>query len=347
MLLVPALPGRFAPVISFDDARRKVLAATRPDFVFIGNSMVFSRIDLAALATAEGGGSGMYLTGGGLFSAHWYLWFKNELIASGHRPCATFIFFREDELTNPYREVNTPEERALLAKASVDQEQELHQVLALHQPFMDRVESLLYAVYPIQLRRADVEWTLDTLALLPALSGFSQTMWRKKFASSSWTRHEEEAFMASRGAFKREIRDVLFNSNGFRSRPAVRTESVVSNGFRSIFSEQVSGSLLPAMLRLARENGVRLIFVRVKPRPSLDGSHLRRSELEKRYFAELRAYLAINGGSLHDETGDERWLPEHYYDQWHIAPRFMSLYTERFLAGQPDVFARAERSCQK
>ncbi len=338
LLLLPALPGRFSPTIPYNPANRKELAAKKPDFVFIGNSMLFSRIDPPALASTPGGGSGMNLTMGGVFSAHWYLWLKNDIIPSGHRPRATFLFFRDDELTTPYRSVSTPEERALLAKASVDDERELHEALAFHRPFIDRLETFFYDLYPIQLKRNDLDWLLDSLALLPALPDYSGMLWRKKFGSPTVTPEEENVLFEQRQTFKREIKDTLFSANGFRPRPAPRATTDTQAKPALTFAEQLPHSLLPAMLRLAREHGLRLEFVLVKQRPNLDGSPLIRPASEQRYLADLRDYLAAHGAGLHDDNPDERWTPEHYYDQWHIAPRFKALYTQRFVAGKPDIF---------
>ncbi|MBF0295860.1 MAG: hypothetical protein HQL96_11775 [Magnetococcales bacterium] len=339
MLLLPALPGRFSPTIPFNPANRQELAQKKPTFVFIGNSMLFSRIDLPTLNTLPGA-TGMLLSMGGVFSAHWYLWLKNDLIASGHRPRATFLFFRDDELTTPYRSVSTPEERALLAKASVDDEPELQRVLAFHRPFIDRLETFFYDLYPIQLKRNDLDWSLDSLALLPALPDFPGMMWRKKFGSPPVTPEEEYALFASRQEFKREIKETLFNANGFRPRPAPRPATdAQTRPAPPTFAEQLPHSLLPAMLRLAKEHGLRLEFVLVKQRPNLDGAPLIRPDYELRYLADLRDYLAAHGAGLHDDNPDDRWTPEHYYDQWHIAPRFKALYTQRFVAGKPDIFA--------
>ncbi|MBF0428135.1 MAG: hypothetical protein HQL94_04370 [Magnetococcales bacterium] len=340
VFVLPALLVRHAPEVSFDDSRRKALVTNQPDYVFIGNSMVFSRIDHETLTRELGGKKGMDLTMGGVFTAHWYLWLKNELIASGIRPKTTFIFFRQDSLTNPYRSVSTPEDRILLAQASVGREEELERVLAFHRPFLDWVEMFFYTLYPMQLKRTDVDWVLDSLALLPSMPNYFSTIWRAKISGPPLTQKERDRVQVERQNFKREIKDTLFDPNGFRDRSdggRTSVDSVSQDAGRSDFASQLPNSLLPAMIRLGQEEGLKLVFVMVKPRPAPDG-HLVRLPHEERYVAELRNYLTSNGIGFHDDFYDATLTHRHYQDQWHIAPPFKPMYTRRFVENLKGLF---------
>ena len=71
----------------------------QPAFVVIGDSMAGSRID-PAVFTRVSGQSVAPLLYAGSGPAWWYLVLKNWVIASGIRPKAVFIFFRDTNLTN-------------------------------------------------------------------------------------------------------------------------------------------------------------------------------------------------------------------------------------------------------
>src|SRR4029450_950467 len=75
------------------------LARMQPAFVVIGDSMAGSRIDPAVFTRASGQSvpPPLYARSG---PAWWYLALKNWVIASGIRPKAVFIFFRDTNLTN-------------------------------------------------------------------------------------------------------------------------------------------------------------------------------------------------------------------------------------------------------
>src|SRR5262245_13107487 len=95
---LPALEGprERAP---FDASRPADLARMQPAFVVIGDSMAGSRIDPAVFTRASGQSVAPLLYAGS-GPAWWYLVLRNWVIASGVRPNAVFVFFRDTNLTN-------------------------------------------------------------------------------------------------------------------------------------------------------------------------------------------------------------------------------------------------------
>jgi hypothetical protein len=86
----------------FRDASLDELRFGNPAWVFIGDSMLGTRIDPGQLGRLSTTGdeyvSFLYHAATG--PAWWYLAFKNHLVASGVKPRVTFIFFRDTNLTD-------------------------------------------------------------------------------------------------------------------------------------------------------------------------------------------------------------------------------------------------------
>jgi hypothetical protein len=95
------------------------------------------------------------------------------------------------------------------------------------------------------------------------------------------------------------------------------------------FGANVDSSVLPAMLRLARERGLRICFVRVLRRP-VAGRPPVASPALTRYVADLRTYVESNGGWLIDDRDDPRMAALVYNDGDHIDRSERPRYTELF-----------------
>lgn len=333
VLLLPAWLGRSVQGTPFDDSPLNALNRLRPDYLFIGNSMVFSRIDHATVSQVLPGRRSHELTMGGVFSAHWYLWLKNSVIPAQSHPATIFLFFRQDELTQPYRSVSTPEERLALQRASCGTETVLEETLNWHRPALDWIDEFSFRLYPIQMQRQAVEWTLDSLALLPAMPGFFAARWRDLVTGPPLSAEERESLLTERQRFKKEIKDTLFAPSGFRNRPdgtpAILPEPTEHDRSLS-FADQLPHSLLPEMVRLARTHGLRLVFVMVKPRPRPDGPGIRSRE-QVQYAMDLERYLVSQGMGFHDDFAEGVMLWPDYHDGWHLVPSRKALYTQNFI----------------
>jgi hypothetical protein len=102
----PHLQASYLPALSgprerqpFDAGRISDLARMNPGIVVIGDSRAGSRIDPALLDQLTGQRTAPILYAGS-GPAWWYLALKNWVIASGVRPRAVVVFFRDTNLTN-------------------------------------------------------------------------------------------------------------------------------------------------------------------------------------------------------------------------------------------------------
>jgi len=87
--------------------------------------------------------------------------------------------------------------------------------------------------------------------------------------------------------------------------------------------------VLPAWVTIAREHGLKLIFVRVLRRPE-NGRAPAESRAMQQYMRDLGAYLGANGAILRDDRHYPGMAALSYDDGDHISRSAMVPYTELF-----------------
>jgi hypothetical protein len=305
VLLLPAAL-RFGPLAASARASQSPFRADieriRPRMVFLGNSMLASRIDPDVLDRRLGPGSAYVIATWGQMSAYWYLVTKNHIAAAAHPPEKLFLFFRDHHLTEPTLRTTGKYLREL-RKVSRAQEPEFEAVLASRQTWQERLADLLRDIYPIQQRRDGASNRLQALAALPLGA-----------AGPSWDvgRRYNELFDLER------LRPTEGDDLGGEARYPGAYD----------FADNVERSFLPRIIELCRARGIQLHLVRVQRRPGPDGPPPQSPEL-RAYLEALRAYLAAQGVAYHDFTGDPEVTLARYRDGDHIADP--AWYTELFL----------------
>jgi len=296
---LPALEGP-RERIPFDAARIPALQALNPTWVVIGDSMAGSRIDPALLTSRTGGRTAPLLYAGSS-PAWWHLVLKNWVIASGIRPRAVIVFFRDTNLTNVLFRIDAT---WLLDTAALDREDELNAVVARRRGnafyvVRDRFDRL----YHVQQTRRWVE---------PAINEWPA---RAMFPS----RRQREAFMA-------QLNDRFGLSH---LRPIDAADMQATEDREADFDRFVDNSVLPLMLREARQAGLPLVLVRVQRRP-FDNRPPYQSPALQRYVTRLARYIEANGGIFFDDTGDPAQTLDWYADGDHLSKDGRRRYTEQF-----------------
>jgi hypothetical protein len=283
----------------FDARPLAELRAQPPDYVFLGNSMLYTRIDPRHLGTLLEGRRVRLFAEGGSGSALWYLQLKNYVAPSGPRPRHVFVLFRDRELTEPIEGVDGPYRRQI-ERTSHESEPVYARVMAANRSGLDVVRSALEDLYPIQRSREGVEYRLHRAALAPFLAP-----------------GEEPAAVLERinGVFAVE-----------RLRLQPRTAARRTPGD---FDAEVARSFLPPIVDLARAHGLAVTFVRVQRRPRADRPPEQPPELVA-YVAALRRYIEAHGASFHDFTGDAEMPLAVYGEGDHIAAAHLARHTEVF-----------------
>ena len=296
---LPALET-FRERVPYDPTFREDIRTIRPQVVFIGDSMLGSRIDPTHM-TRTIHRQTWWVMQPGTGPAWWYLAFKNQVLGAGVRPKVVFVFFRDDNLTDVMFRLD-PAFRWSIDTVAGPEEPELNAVIARRQAggwarVHDAVDAL-YQVAPVRARGA--EW----------LSG-----WPVRRVAG-----ERRA-----GALEKGMND-LFAFD--KLRPMVAADMAAGQA-RVPFADQVDRSILPEFLRLAREHGVRFVGVRVKRRPGPDGRTPQTPEMA-RYARDLGAYLEAHGAAFIDETGDAAQTLDWYKDGDHLLGSRRREYTEHF-----------------
>ena len=289
---IPALePARAR--LPFDPAPLEELRLINPGIVVIGDSMAgrIHKRRLEELTRERVAPILRNATG----PAHWYLIFKNYVVASGIRPKAVVVYFRETNLTDPLFRLGA-DLRANADPLSHDFEPELNAAVASRtQGAWFRVHSTMDRAYGIEQTR---RWLEPELARLPSrdpalLSGLNDAF------ALGHLRSDVGADMASAGA-----------------------ESLD-------FQRDVNRSVLPAFVALARQHDLKLIFVRVLRRPE-NGRAPAESPALQRYIRDLGTYLAANGAIFRDDRYYPGMAALSYDDGDHISRVSMIPYTELF-----------------
>jgi hypothetical protein len=295
---LPALEGprERAPI---DPDRVPDLRVMQPGYVIIGDSMAGSRVDERRLVELTGVQIAPLLQPGS-GSAFWYLALKNWVIASGIRPRMVFIFFRDDNLTDVLFRLDE-QFRWALDLAALDREDELNAIVQRRLGALRRVRSEVDRMVGTEQVRKRLEPALTTWPITVLIP----------------SRRRQSEFLP--------LMNERLGLDHLRKMEAADAQAADEPGLD--FARDVDASVLPLMLRDAREAGLTLCFVRVQRRPSANRPPPQSPAL-RRYVADLRQYVTARGAIFHDDTGDPALTLEIYEDGDHVARRARRFYTE-------------------
>lgn len=291
--------------IAFRPGPIEDLKRLRPSYVFIGDSMLGTRIDAGYLAGLLGQDVAM-LARAGTGPAYWYLSFKNYLIASGERPKVTFFFFRDLNMTDPLFRLTGPF-RWSLDEVAQAAEPALDDVIAarMRGPWF-RVHQAVNAAYDIDRANAYVERQFYD--------------WPTRL----WTADEP-----GRRAFLDTLNFEIMGLD--RLRPMAAADLQAAEDKEADFARNMPRSVLPLIVDLARQHGMKVCFVRVQRRP-VGNKAPPQSERMQEYMKQFRAYAEREGMYFHDDTGDPMQTLAMYEDGDHIARAHRQRYTRQFRA---------------
>jgi hypothetical protein len=275
-----------------------------PAWVFIGDSMLGTRIDPARLGQSSSTGDEyvalLYHAATG--PAWWYLAFKNQLVVSGVKPRMSFIFFRDTNLTDTMFRLEA-QYGAALDEVAAPEEPELDALVAAHRKgAWYRVHRAVDAVYQADVATSWIE---------PAI----RRWWVR------WTDPRPGAFENLESNLER-----IFAVDSIRYDVGA---DLVQSELAEVpdFHRDLPDSVLPLILDLSKRHGLPVCFVRVQRRPVGNRPPPQSPELQ-RYVADLEEWLEGNGACFHDDTGDPEMTLDLYADGDHVGDR--RRYTEIF-----------------
>lgn len=292
----------------------KDLAEKKPELVLLGNSILDRAVDEQAFEDLIGRPC-LKIVHGGAATALWYVILKNVIARAEPVPRTVAIFFRTVYLTEP----------AFRARAQF-------------KPIID-----YYA--------DGEEPELDRIAYFEQMDPLTFTLnrfWSLYQRRESLRRQTEDVFKAGlvgklSGLTTPEVRSAVDAAFAEEKMKDEQVDDGPSDPWLDLlplqqfdFDAQVTRSFLPLIIEIARENGISLIFVRMRTRldarldapakPSIEarGGFIR-SHLPQ-YIQSLRQYLEANGAHLLDLSGDERLQSSHFYRGDHLRKRGQALF---------------------
>ena len=284
----------------FDAYWQQQVREFKPAYVALGDSMGGTRLDTTRLRELTGQPVlDLFQAGSG--SVFWYLAFKNWVLASGVRPKAALVFFRDTNLTDVMYRLDEGF-RWNIDRVAGEREDEVNAVIA----------------------KRGGEWRIQMRTAIERAYGAERVrLWMVPGFTDRMTR----AFEPSRRRRKEFIEQMneRFEFLHIRQMETADIAAVVDRDAN--FQSDIDRSVLPLMLRDARDAGVRLVFVRVQRRPAGNQPPLQGPGLRK-YVADLKAYIEAHGGFFHDDTGDPLLTLDMYEDGDHLATHARPRYTE-------------------
>jgi hypothetical protein len=280
----------------FDQAAANAVREAQPQYVVIGDSMAGVRINPATLSKrVDRTVAGLYHPGSPV--AYWYLAFKNLVVQNELKTIrGAVFFFRDDQLTT-----QVDVDPLLLDRVAKAEEPELDRVLATHRlGRFARVHRAARAAYEYDRTRV---WLEPRLTRAPAMVADDPARLMAAINTEVFALDQLRKFEASDLA---QADDAMLD-----------------------FDRQVDRSLLPAILQLAGDAGIRVAFVRAQRRPTETGPPAQ-SEALTVYLQKLEHYLTAPGAYYHDDRGDPDQPLSIYADGDHLTGQGRERYTERF-----------------
>lgn len=278
---------------------------------FIGDSMLYTRIDPARLSERLGAPARL-LALGGSEPPHWHLALKNVAAELRPAPDRVFIFFRGRQLTEPFAAVSGIQRPNLRLLSHAD-EPELDAIFSANRDLPGKVAERLGRIYPVAAESDRLREYVGLLAATPLTPG----AWRL-MVPTGLDAGDAEAVRLARDDIRRRA-NLPFAEEHLRTGPAASAPPLA----RKPLDEELPTSFLPLLLNTAERSRLQLVFVRVETRRRADADELA-------YLAALRNYLAQHGASYLDMAALPAITDEWFGEGDHIAASRLGEYTDYF-----------------
>ena len=300
VLIVPAALGRTHMPEPFDQSAVDDLQSSAADNVFIGNSLLLTRIDPDYLSELTGSTS-VSLAVEGTAPGVWLLQLWNVVTAVENPPSEIFVFFHDDLITRQ-SEFTGAEDSVLVEKLSNSDTASFGFFDLSKLSLKDKIKYAFTSIYPIANSNSNQQ-SQPISSIGAALVGYND---------QEFTDAAESTFSFA------NIRDQA----GIIQQPK----------FHGDFYDVIDDSFLPELIRATDDINANLTIVRVAARPNTDGSPNEPESLA-RYSSDLSIYLFAKDVryvdmTRHVESGDIDAAM--YYDGYHLKNRFRQTYTEFF-----------------
>lgn len=307
-LSLPAIvrPNYVKEKETFNNNLLSEIIQIEPEYIFIGNSMLNSRIDIKHLDDISNNKNFMFDFSGSL-SAEWYLMLKNFVTKLEKKPKAIFLFFRSQNLTNADTNFEYNEQIRQQLWHREKEEHKLNKIIISNRGIKDQFHHYLKILYPIINFRKKFDDDLSTFVLETSNGLFELNL-------------------------NKEVINQRLNFNDFRvDELSINDEKKLKSNKKRDFDEELSLSFLPEIMNIVENYGTKIILVRVQDTPPPLPYHKKHSLGESEYIGKLSNYCdEIKICTLFDLTGHPLITNEMYSYRSHIKTSYKKKYTEIF-----------------
>ena len=281
---------------------------TNPEYVFIGNSMLNTRIDIEHLNKLSNKKSFMFDFSGSL-SAEWYLMVKNFVLKLEKKPKIIFIFFRDQNLTfaDSNYEINKLMRQTLWHKKK--KEYKLEEIIFSNRDLEVKIKTYLEKIYPIIQFRGKIDDELSIFLL--------------KLVNKIFGAGLKRDVINQRFDFNNLIIDKNTNNDNDKGKTLITK--------KKDFDDEVNLSFLPEIIQIAKNLEIQINLIRVQDTAPALPYYKKHNAREKVYLNKLSKYCSeIDVCNLIDFTGHPLITTEMYSSKSHIKENYMKKYTEIF-----------------
>ena len=284
-------------------SRLNTVETDRPEFVLVGNSILRAAVDGPGFSKESGIKTTVSYSNGSS-SAWWYLYVKNVILKSQHKPKYVGIVFRDMFLTAPAYRVDGSYQKA---------------IRKLMRPEEPLVQELSYSGSALADANSPLNW------IPREARGWLNLKIEKRVEDFLDVKRSTGGASLKRVFAAENMVDNLYNEFqlGFEA-----TDVSIAGSF----AEQVEDSYLPHIVNDLVEQGITPIFIRSRRRRDLSGEP-HPPELQQ-YTADLRRYLEQRGAALIDFSFVDQIQEQHYGPGDHLSKTdgralFMKLLAQR------------------
>ncbi len=283
---------------------------SHPQIVLLGDSTLLLGVDEKGLA--EQTGKSVYGMGKlGAASAMWYLLLKNNVVEASYKPEYVVVIFRNSILTAPGFRVQGN--------------------------YLNRLDEYARKNEPLLIQKSFVK--LMNPLEITAEKYFPLYVLRNRIRESAEKkiRYLGAALVGCDQACTDDALEHTFAVADFEPQALVDALNSADDYFYTNdqldFDARVNDSYLPEMIRLAHENGIKIVFVHIKVEDDPDLPAL------DTYLNSLYSYLEDNNAYLLDFSHDGRLTHDLFLDSIHLNPKGQVVFTQMVADGLNSLFA--------
>ncbi|MCP4846981.1 MAG: hypothetical protein GY899_03420 [Verrucomicrobiaceae bacterium] len=280
------------------------LRRENPEILLIGNSMLYTRIDIDELQKISGKRISQLAKGGGA-SACWYLYLKNIVAQSGIQPEQVVIFFRDTILTSA--EYRTEGQYGdYLKRLQEKEEPVMNQILESRRKSPFGLSSVVRTAYKIDSRPHIIQSSIHDLAL--------------DITKIDLSKKKRKEGMNTRFSVDNLRRDLALENADYNTPEIMNVEP-------QQFTPAPGSSFLPHIIDLADKLNTKLSFYQVKNAFERTQRPLQESYIH--YLRKLKDYLKSRNVLVLEESVKD--IPEDWFAEGdHISKDHRLEYTRLF-----------------